>query len=66
MLNVGWSLLFFTMQRPDMALWEILVLDAVVLGMVWTYSRVSKLAALLLLPYATWLVLSTMINIWIL
>ena len=64
-LNAGWSLLFFTMQRPDVALWELATLDAVLLGMVWAYSRVSILAALLLLPYAAWLFLSTAINWWI-
>lgn len=64
-LNVGWSLLFFTMQRPDIALWELVALDASLLGMVWTYGRISRLAALLLLPYLGWLLLSTAINIWI-
>lgn len=64
-LNAGWSLLFFTMQRPDIALWELAALDAVLFGMIWTYSRVSIMSALLLLPYAAWLLLSTAINIWI-
>lgn len=64
-LNVGWSLLFFTLQRPDFALWEIVALDATLLGMLWFYGRTSRLAALLLLPYIGWLILSTAINIWI-
>jgi tryptophan-rich sensory protein len=64
-LNAGWSLLFFTMQRPDIALWELAALDAVLIGMMWTYSRVSIISALLLLPYAAWLLLSTAINNWI-
>lgn len=64
-LNAGWSLLFFTMERPDIALWELYVLDAALLGMVWTYARVSIWSALLLLPYVLWLIISTAINIWI-
>ena len=64
-LNAGWSLLFFPMQRPDIALWELLVFDIVLLLMVYTYGRVSKLAALLLAPYGIWLALSTAINLWI-
>jgi len=60
-LNVGWSLLFFTLQRPDVALCEILVLDLVVLSMVWAYGCLSKWSALLLLPYGGWLILSTAI-----
>ena len=64
-LNAGWSLLFFTLQRPDIALLELLVFDIILLAMVWMYGRISKAAALLLLPYVIWLVLSTAINGWI-
>jgi tryptophan-rich sensory protein len=64
-LNAGWSLLFFTVQRPDIALWELIVLDNVLLAMVLAYGWVSKWAALLLTPYIIWLVLSTAINVWI-
>ena len=64
-LNAGWSLLFFTVQRPDIALWELVVLDGVLLTMFWTYGRISAWAALLLTPYIAWLALSTAINSWI-
>ena len=64
-LNVGWSLLFFTMQRPDIALWELLALDVVLFAMIWIYGRITIMGALLILPYAAWLLLSTAINIWI-
>jgi tryptophan-rich sensory protein len=64
-LNVGWSLLFFTVQRPDIAFWELIVLDTVLVAMVLVYSRVSRWAALLLTPYIVWLILSTLINGWI-
>ena len=64
-LNAGWSLLFFTVQRPDIALWELIVLDSVLVAMVISYGRVSKWAALLLTPYVIWLALSTAINMWI-
>lgn len=64
-LNAGWSLLFFTVRRPDIALWELIVLDSVLVAMVIAYGRVSKWAALLLTPYIIWLALSTAINIWI-
>ena len=33
--------------------------------MAWTYGRLSIWAALLLVPYIAWLVLSTAINSWI-
>ncbi|MDJ0624542.1 MAG: TspO/MBR family protein [Desulfocapsaceae bacterium] len=63
--NAVWSLLFFTVQRPDLALWEILIFDVFLVIMVWAYAKVSKLAAILLAPYLVWLSLSTAINIYI-
>ncbi len=64
-LNLGWSLLFFAVRRPDVALWEIIVLDAVVLLMICVYGRISKRAGLLLVPYLVWLLYATAINWWI-
>jgi tryptophan-rich sensory protein len=64
-LNVGWSLLFFTLKRPDVALWELLVLDATVAAMVVVYARSSRSAAALLLPYLAWVCFATAINAWI-
>ena len=40
-LSIGWSLLFFTLQRPDIALWELAALDLVLVGMVWSYGRTT-------------------------
>ena len=64
-LNAGWSLLFFAVQRPDFALGEIIALDAVLLGMIFVYGRISKTAGLLLVPYFLWLLFATAINAWI-
>ena len=64
-LNVGWSLLFFTLQRPDAALWELLVLDVTLVLMIWSYWKVSRLGSVLLVPYLAWLLLATAINFWI-
>ncbi|MEM9354151.1 MAG: TspO/MBR family protein [Planctomycetota bacterium] len=64
-LNAGWSLLFFSLQRPDAALWELLVLNAVLVAMIAAYWRVSRLAGLLITPYLAWLLLATAINVWV-
>lgn len=64
-LNMLWSLFFFTMQRPDLALAEILVLDVVVVAMVVMYGRLDRTAGWLLIPYPIWLMLATAINLWI-
>ena len=64
-LNIGWSLLFFTLHQPGWALLEILVLDAVVVAMVWAYGRVHRPSGWMLVPYAVWLGLASTINGWI-
>ncbi|MEM1062677.1 MAG: TspO/MBR family protein [Planctomycetota bacterium] len=64
-LNVGWSLLFFTVERPDVAMWELLALDVTLALMIAAYARVSKVAAVMLVPYFAWLMMSTAINAWI-
>ena len=64
-LNVGWSLLFFTLHQPAWALLEILLLDIVVIVMMFQYARLHPAAGLMLVPYACWLLLATAINAWI-
>lgn len=64
-LNLGWSLLFFALKRPDAALWELLVVDATVAAMVIVYARSSRPAAALMLPYLGWVSFATAINAWI-
>ena len=62
-LNVLWSLLFFTLHRPAWALAEILVLDVVVFAMVVHYGRVHRPSGWMIAPYAGWLVFATAINV---
>jgi tryptophan-rich sensory protein len=58
LLNIGWSLLFFRLQRPDWALVELVALwlSLIVLA-VWC-GRHSRLAPWLLLPYVLWVTLA--------
>jgi tryptophan-rich sensory protein len=61
-LNILWSLMFFRMQRPDFALYEVgfLWLSIVVLiGIMWNYSRTSSL---LLVPYLLWVSFAAYLN----
>lgn len=64
-LNCGWSLLFFALKRPDVAMYEIIILDVVLVLMVVLYWRISKTAGLMLVPYFAWLLFATSINVWI-
>jgi tryptophan-rich sensory protein len=62
-LNVGWSLIFFQLRRPDWALMELLLLWASILAlMVWT-RRHSRVAPWLLLPYLLWVTLAGFLNL---
>lgn len=63
LLNIGWSLLFFRLQRPDWALVELVALwlSLVVLA-VWC-RRHSRLAPWLLLPYVLWVTLAGFLNL---
>lgn len=61
-LNAAWTGLFFTLQRPDLAFYEIAVLW-IALGMtVLLFAAVRKAAAVLLLPYFAWVSFATALN----
>lgn len=53
-LNVGWSLLFFRMQRPDLALFEVAFLWSSIALLIYACLRRSKLAGIILIPYLLW------------
>lgn len=61
-LNVGWSLLFFHLRRPDWALWEVGFLWGSVAALVLALARWSKLSAWLLLPYLSWVGFASALN----
>lgn len=52
--NALWTWLFFGWHRGAWAFGEILVLWLLIVAMVALFWRVRRLAAVLLLPYATW------------
>jgi tryptophan-rich sensory protein len=62
-LNIGWSVLFFRLQRPDFALGGICMLwlsIAALIFLVWPWSR---LASLLLAPYLAWVGFAAFLNL---
>jgi len=52
--NALWSWLFFAWHRGAMASVEVLVLLALIVATVVTFGRISRMAALLLVPYLLW------------
>lgn len=63
LLNALWSLLFFTLQRPDWALIEILPLWLSILWMILLAARVDRPAAWLLVPYISWVSFAAFLNL---
>ena len=64
-LNLAWSVLFFGYQQIGFALVEMSVLLATVILTGLHFSRIDRLAGLLFLPYAIWLIFALVLNTYI-
>jgi translocator protein len=64
-LNLGWSILFFGLRRPGLALAEIAVLFAAIVVTAVLFHAVSPAAAWLLAPYLLWVAFAASLNAWI-
>lgn len=67
-LNGLWSILFFTMQRPDLALVDIALLWVSIVVTIKIFYRVSRASAWLLVPYLLWVSFASYLSysIWVL
>ena len=61
-LNLSWSPLFFTLQRPDLSFVVILGMLAFIALTIRAFYPVSRLAAYLLVPYLAWVSFATYLN----
>jgi tryptophan-rich sensory protein len=61
-VNLLWSLIFFGLHSPPAALACIVVLLALIIATIMTFYRVSKPAAVLLVPYLAWVCIATALN----
>ena len=62
-LNVLWSLLFFRLRRPDWAFAEVVFFWSSIVLLMGVSWRMSRLAALLLLPYLLWVTFAALLNL---
>jgi translocator protein len=60
--NALWSWLFFAWHRGALAAVEVLLLLALIVATVFAFSRISRLAALLLLPYLLWVSFASLLT----
>lgn len=62
-LNIAWSVLFFRFRRPDWALADVVLLWVSVLAVMLVAGRSGPVAALLNLPYLTWVSIAACLNL---
>jgi tryptophan-rich sensory protein len=61
-LNALWSFLFFGRRNPFAAFIEILLLWTAIVMTIVAFARISRPAALLLVPYLLWTTFATVLN----
>lgn len=62
LLNVLWSVVFFGLRSPGLAVIEIIFLWFAILVTIVSFAKVSKLSALLLVPYILWVSFAGYLN----
>ena len=67
-LNVLWSFIFFGLRSPQLAFAEIVILLISIIVTIVIFTKISKLAAVLMIPYAGWVTFASLLNlqIWLL
>lgn len=61
-LNFCWSFIFFKFQYLGLALIEIIIMWASILAMILWFTKLSKTAAYLQIPYLCWVSFATALN----
>lgn len=61
-LNALWSILFFGLKNPGLAFFEIIVLWAAILVLIFLFYRIDRPAAYLLIPYLAWVSFALVLN----
>eukprot|EP00877_Chromochloris_zofingiensis_P009248 jgi/Chrzof1/4577/Cz14g18270.t1 len=66
LLNFLWTPLFFGLERPDLAMYDILALEGFIIAtIVLFYDVIGDLVLPLLLPYLAWVTYAAALTIWI-
>lgn len=59
LVNAAWSWIFFAWRRGALAFADILLLVCLIVATIAAFGRVDRTAALLLLPYLSWVLFAT-------
>jgi benzodiazapine receptor len=60
--NAHWSKLFFGKHRPDLALADVVMLEAFLLGYISAARNVDRAASQAFIPYAAWVAFAGLLN----
>lgn len=61
-LNALWSIIFFGLKSPSLAFVEILLMWVLIAATICKFSKISKAASYLLIPYLLWVSFATLLN----
>jgi benzodiazapine receptor len=61
-LNVTWTIIFFGLKMPGIALTELILLWISIMATIIAFWRMTRLASLLLVPYLLWVSFATVLN----
>lgn len=61
-LNVIWSLFYFYLKRPDIALFEVVFLWGSILMLILHTRQKSEIASVLIYPYFIWVSIASLLN----
>jgi translocator protein len=61
-LNAAWTPIFFGLKMPALAFAEICLLLAAVVATALAFGKATRVAGLLLVPYAAWVAFATFLN----
>jgi translocator protein len=61
-LNLAWSPTFFAAHQVSIALWMILAILGLATATTFSFARIRKVAAWLLVPYLVWLSFASILN----
>lgn len=64
-VNLLWSFIFFTFNLKVVAFFWILLLIIIVGIMIYEFYRKNKLSAYLLIPYLIWLIIASILNLYL-
>lgn len=64
-LNAFWSIAFFNLESPELALAVVVLLWLAIIALIVQFRSRSRLAALLMLPYLAWVSFASVLNAWI-